>query len=216
MQLAWSRIWTRVVVSISYDDNHYTTGTSMKFFSCVRGELETEHNCNILTHTLMAITAFLSRSPGLLNRGPGGPASLWHGPHSSIFSPTNLNFLSSGLYNNLTPTLLPASVTISHSILPLDSQGHPWSPDIFDWMHLLFTRVHFFFWQLDRVGGQYATLKTIWHQVWILNTYIFKKLIGLNGTLKTTTFPGQSEPRSITTKGYSTLSRSPPSPSDAV
>ena len=36
----------------------------------------------------MAITAFLSRSPGLLNRGPGGPASLGHGPHCSIFSPT--------------------------------------------------------------------------------------------------------------------------------
>ena len=45
----------------------------------------------------------------------------------------------------------------SHSIQPLDSQGHPWSPDIFDWMHLLFTQVHFFFWQLRRVGGQYAT-----------------------------------------------------------
>ena len=28
MQLASSRIWTRVVVSVSYDDNHYTTGTS--------------------------------------------------------------------------------------------------------------------------------------------------------------------------------------------
>ena len=28
MQLAWSKIWTRVTVSISYDDNHYTTGTS--------------------------------------------------------------------------------------------------------------------------------------------------------------------------------------------
>ena len=27
MQLAWSRIWTRVAVCISYDDNHYTTGT---------------------------------------------------------------------------------------------------------------------------------------------------------------------------------------------
>ena len=37
----------------------------------------------------MAITAFLSRSPVLLNRGPGGPASLEHVPHSSIFSPTN-------------------------------------------------------------------------------------------------------------------------------
>ena len=51
-------------------------------------ELETEHNCNILTPTLMATTVFLSRSPGLLNRGPGGPASLGHVPDSSIFSPT--------------------------------------------------------------------------------------------------------------------------------
>ena len=25
MQLAWSRIWTRVSVSISYDNNYYTT-----------------------------------------------------------------------------------------------------------------------------------------------------------------------------------------------
>ena len=31
MQLVSSRIWTRVVVSISYDDNHYTTGTSYIF-----------------------------------------------------------------------------------------------------------------------------------------------------------------------------------------
>ena len=29
MQLVSSRIWTRVAVSISYDDNHYTTGTSV-------------------------------------------------------------------------------------------------------------------------------------------------------------------------------------------
>ena len=28
MQLVSSRIWTRVAVSISYDDNHYTMGTS--------------------------------------------------------------------------------------------------------------------------------------------------------------------------------------------
>ena len=27
MQLVSYKIWTRVVVSISYDDNHYTTGT---------------------------------------------------------------------------------------------------------------------------------------------------------------------------------------------
>ena len=28
MQSVLSRIWTRVAVSISYDDNHYTMGTS--------------------------------------------------------------------------------------------------------------------------------------------------------------------------------------------
>ena len=32
MQSVSARIWTRVAVSISYDDNHYTTGTSkMKY-----------------------------------------------------------------------------------------------------------------------------------------------------------------------------------------
>ena len=29
MQSVSSRIWTRVAVSISYDDNHYTTSTSI-------------------------------------------------------------------------------------------------------------------------------------------------------------------------------------------
>ena len=29
MQSVSSKIWTRVAVSISYDDNHYTTGTSL-------------------------------------------------------------------------------------------------------------------------------------------------------------------------------------------
>ena len=109
----------------------------------MRGELEAEQNCDILTPTLMAITAFLSCSPGLLNRGPGGPASLGHGLHSSIFSPTDLNFLSPGLYNNLTSTLLPMSVTISHSIQPLNSQGHILI--FLDRMHLLFAQVHFLF-----------------------------------------------------------------------
>ena len=142
----------------------------------MRDELKTEQNCKILTPTLMAITAFPSRSPGLLNGGPG--------PHSNIFSPTDLNsncncsiggmrvpsdgwlfslpHLSSnwlelpvpGLYNNLTSTLLSASVTISHSIQLLHSQGYILI--FLDWMHLLFTQVHFLFW---RVGGQYTTIE---------------------------------------------------------
>ena len=117
-------------------------------------ELETEQNCNILTPTPMAITVFLSRSPGLLNRGPVGPSLSGTCSHSSIFSPTRVisncncsigglrahsagcwlslrhhvsnwsdlqlpDFLSSpGLYNNLTITLIPASVRISHSFNP--------------------------------------------------------------------------------------------------
>ena len=32
MQSVSSRIWTHVIVSISYDDNHYTTGTSTSMF----------------------------------------------------------------------------------------------------------------------------------------------------------------------------------------
>ena len=31
MQSVSSRIWTHVTVSISYDDNHYTTGTSIEY-----------------------------------------------------------------------------------------------------------------------------------------------------------------------------------------
>ena len=61
---------------------------------------------------------------------------------------TWLNFQCTELYNNLTPTLLPASVTISHSIQPVHGQGYIR-------MHLLFTQVHFLFWRLGR--GQDVT-----------------------------------------------------------
>ena len=73
-----------------------------------------------------------------------------------IWTPTDLNFLSPGLYNNLASTLLPASVAISHSIQLLDSQGYILI--FLDRMHLLFTQLHFLFWQLGRVGGQYTTI----------------------------------------------------------
>ena len=53
-------------------------------------ELETEQNCNILTPTLVAITAFLSRFPGLLNRGPEGPTSLGADFLYRILYPTGL------------------------------------------------------------------------------------------------------------------------------
>ena len=120
-------------------------------------ELETEQRLqHIDPQTLRAIIAFLSHSPELLNRGPWGPISLLRaGSHSSNWSTdfklrtsTDLNFLSPGLYHCFTPTQF--NLTTIKVIL--------WSPDVFDRMHLLFTLVHFFFWQLGRVGVQYATV----------------------------------------------------------
>ena len=37
MQSISSRIWTRVAVSIAYDDNHYTTGTSSDYIYSEHG-----------------------------------------------------------------------------------------------------------------------------------------------------------------------------------
>ena len=104
-------------------------------------ELEPEQNCNILILTLMATTAFLSRSPGLLKLGAGGPASLGHGPNSSIFSPTaqsgvpmapllgagslyrilsptDSNFLCTELYYCFTPTQFNLSTVKVISLIP--------------------------------------------------------------------------------------------------
>ena len=48
MQSVSSRIWTRVAVSISYDDNDYTTGTSQKAALIIRELMlrgfELDHN----------------------------------------------------------------------------------------------------------------------------------------------------------------------------
>ena len=113
-------------------------------------ELETKQNCNILTPTLLAITVFLSRSPGLLNGGPEGPASLGAGFLYHILSPTRLisklsirglrvpsaecwfslphlvsnwlNFLCTQLYNSSTPTFFLWVSQIA-LIQPIHGQG---------------------------------------------------------------------------------------------
>ena len=90
--------------------------------------------------------------------GAWGPASLGHVPHSNIFSPTGLisnwlNFLCIELYNSSTPTFLWASQIAL--IQPVHGQGYILI--FLDRMHLLFTLVHFLFWQPSRVGGQYTT-----------------------------------------------------------
>ena len=93
---------------------------------------------------------------GCSTRGLGAQPLLGQGSHSSIFSPTDLNFLSPGLYNNLTPTYFLRASQFALNSTPRQSRS---PPDIFDRMHLLFTQVHFFFWQLGQ--GQYVTAGSI-------------------------------------------------------
>ena len=122
---------------------------------CVKGSWRPNKNCNILNplSTLLAMTAFISCSPGLLYWGLGAQPLLGNGSHSSIFSPTDLNFLSPGLYIKIDAHLLLASVTFA---LNSTRRQLRLSPNIFDQMHLLFTQVHFFFRQLGL--GQYVTV----------------------------------------------------------
>ena len=60
MQSVLSRIWTRVAVSISNDDNHYTTDTSIYAFVNV--------SQNFFLHTVLSNTIFLNRYIWPINR----------------------------------------------------------------------------------------------------------------------------------------------------
>ena len=142
-------------------------------------KFETEQNCNILTPTLLAIIAFLSRSPGLLNWGLVFSISSYL---QLVWSPTDLicnysigglrvhsarwwlslphlvsnwlNFLYTELYNSSTSTFFLWTSQIG-LIQPVHDQGYVLI--FLERMHLLFTQVHFLFWQPGRVVGQYIT-----------------------------------------------------------
>ena len=60
-------------------------------------------HCNILTPQLFWLSQpFFPVPLGCSNGGLGAKPLLGHGSHSSIFTTTDLNFLSPGLYNKLT------------------------------------------------------------------------------------------------------------------
>ena len=100
----------------------------------------------------MAITAFLSRSPGLLNRGLRAQP-LWVLVLSTVSYLQLTDFLSSPrLYNCSTSTFF---LWVSQIALIQPVHGQGYILIFLDRMHLLFTQVHFLFWQLGR--GQYVT-----------------------------------------------------------
>ena len=102
---------------------------------CVRGSWRPKKDCNILTPAQLF---WLSQPffPVLLSCSSGGLGALpllGHSSHSSILSPTDLNFLSPVLYDNLTSTYFLRSSQIALHSTPRQSRS---PPDIFDWMHL--------------------------------------------------------------------------------
>ena len=122
----------------------------------------------------MAISAFLSLSPRLLNRGPGflyrilSPTYLipdWlirglRAPSAGCWLSLShlisnwLNFLCTELCNSSTPTFFLWASQIA-LIQPIHGQGYTLL--FLDRMRLLFTQVHFLFWQPGWVVGQYTT-----------------------------------------------------------
>ena len=90
---------------------------------------------------LLAIVALLSHPAGLLNRGPWFSLPWTATTDSKLWSPTNYLPVAPGYIIVCRP---PASVSVAIASNSTRQQSRL-SPDIFDWMHLLFTRVHFLF-----------------------------------------------------------------------
>ena len=93
-------------------------------------------DCNILTSSAPPdIAVYRSRSPGLLNRGPGGPASLGH-----VFIPASSHQLVLKLNRGTQKTLVPGSGFLNHILsltrLISNSPGVPRAPSAGWWLSL--------------------------------------------------------------------------------
>ena len=96
--------------------------------------------------TLLAITVFISRSPA-------GPSLCWD---MVLIPAASLQLIWTSCRRGYIIILRPPTSCERHICTQFNPLTVKVIPDIFDRMHLLFTQVHFFFWQLGR--GQYATL----------------------------------------------------------
>ena len=78
MQSVSSRMWTRVAVSISYDDNHYTTGTSLMIV--LHWSLSDSKSPQV-SRTLLGILAVLNNVVWMVSTRP--PTSKSSSPFSN-------------------------------------------------------------------------------------------------------------------------------------
>ena len=121
----------------------------------VRSELETEQNCNTLTPPntsgYSSISFLFSWAAQL---GAWGPSLCWD---MVLIPASSLQLIWTSCHWGHIIRCPPTSCEchICTQFNPSTVKVISWSPDIFNPMHLLFTQVHFFFWQLG--WGQYVT-----------------------------------------------------------
>ena len=128
----------------------------------MRGELETEQNCNILTPNSSGYNSISFPFSWAAQPGAWGISLCWDMVLIPASSLQLIEFLSHPGYVILLRPPASCGATIRTQYNPSTIKV---IPRIFDRMHLLFTQVHFFFWQLG--WGQYVTL---WLENWICVT----------------------------------------------
>ena len=137
----------------------YTSHFIRKFERwCVRGSWRPNKDYDILTPQLFCYHCLSFPFSWAAKPGAWGPSSCWD---MVLIPASSLQLIWTSCRRGYIIIWHPPTSCErhnSHSIQPVNSQGRPWSPDIFDQMRLLFTQVHLFFWQLGRIGGQYARL----------------------------------------------------------
>ena len=122
----------------------------------VRGELETEQNCNILTPPNSSGYSSMSFSfPWAAQPGAWGLSLSWD---MVLIPASSLQLIWTSSHRGYIIIWRPPTPCERHlctQFNPSTVKVIPWSPDIFDQIHLLFTQAHFFFWQFG--WGHYVT-----------------------------------------------------------
>ena len=122
-------------------------------------ELETERNSNILnppsssSHSRASFLFSWAAQPGAW-----GPSFCWD---MVLIPASSLQLIWTSYRRGYIIIWHPPTSCERHictQFNPSTIKVIPWSPDIYDRMHLLFTQVHFLFWQLSQDGGKYATI----------------------------------------------------------
>ena len=122
---------------------------------CVRGELETEQRLQHIDPHFSGYTSISFPFSWAAQLGAWGPSLCWD---RVLIPASSLQLIWTFCHQGYIIIWCPPTSCERHVCTQFNLSTVkviPWTPDIIARMHLLFTPVHFFFWQLGQ--GQYAT-----------------------------------------------------------